>query len=1190
MTINSAKQERRLYAIAHKAMAEGVGVWMTMRGLPITHKSPDAIVEPSSREIVTSPPSGAPATIGKSERRSLPEFSLPPVEYQARGDRDTFKDFCKTGFYEVDGAVLRNVILRLIKEYRSDDKTARKGLIFSNLLIEGKLDLSRLELPFSIRFRHCQFRSIEARYTQFRTLDISNCVIGTLNATFCEIKGNFRCVATRFLGAVDFGGVVARRVFDMRRSYILPRLSQYRHSENRGKRGNFRFVSDRNVLNLSLGQFDMDVRLTEMVIIGGVSITGSTVLGSIFLNRAKVLSPFEAARNLSHYKKLKNLDFFRRVVGLPPDLAGEWSTQAIHQCTPHEKVFSAVRVRPKPKNKVLALQRQQLEKRLDEYLNEFVDEFLDAAKACAILYIFKTAKQFEICISGRTSHSFEFSREIKRSAISAFRAQELTVRGNIYMRESRLLGTIRLRGVRVEGIFNANALELQGPPENLRMEREPTQTEAQTVAMRDGNLLQVAIPAFYAPFSKVGGDCDLAGAKVVGAIDLSHADIGGTLSFVALDWRPSGSVHSRRFQSDESDKWMSKRLRRDILRAKDIKVGGDLLFARYSTSDFSTGGELYALPKLEASWAIHPQRDGFPRRGYVIDLIGADIQGDFVLSLDHSRNPRFLPASVRAGLDWVSEKPASHKEPNQLLSTPQEIAECEAKFRWDVRLQGQAMTVGRRFAIRGRWVDFKPPVKEPWSGGDIVKIPVEHHPIQRLRSTSRREPFQLDFPWPTKEFSLKEYGVGQPRPKVQNGEPEPLAVKRAPLMTVSLANASVKEFEFERSVWPLTGWLELSGLTYRQLGRFGPLHFFSYVDKNRGQKFFSWEKVFGLSWLQFLALAYITAFNIGAEFYENKPILNTFFEYFGPLYFAQFLLVGVLIFVLPKAVSDIVRDFQLHMFEIRRKPTDRSRSKEYNNVPDLMSPEIMDFFDLQSDLRRPNPDKYVESKGLFPDYVGARRSLPTQPHTVAARALKNQGFSITAMRILRAREFLNIRGTRQLPRYARIALGHVFGHGLDLMRVGALLVVMILASAATTEAMLSYGATFSPTDQKSGTATEIVRPCPQLSETNDQKDRPNGDLTIIWEDSLTKILAHSATRVLPLLDGSSDDCRLVLPKDTDSEGSSATVQPRSAVQDFLLRFYSFLYAAFPSFGWLFSTVLLFGIAARIQAALSTPEY
>ena len=1241
-----------------------VGYWFGQNG-PVCHQSPDAIVEFSYLNYFDYPPIGQKDRNGKL-CKTLPEYYLPTLKTSKMG-RPVFpyKKGKKTEkYYEITGSELSSILKSIISDTHKDANRGQKGIALSNLRVTGVFDLSRLDLPFSLRFRHCYFDAIEARYTKFRTLDLSNCIVGAFSSTFAHYRGNVRIVASTFYGPVDFGGLTADRVFDLRRTYILPSEENYKGTSISGKsHGYLPFIHDRNVLNFSLGNFAMDVRLTEMVVVGGISMTECNVGGSIFLNRSKIVSAYEALRNLCKSHAPPPLH------AAPGDPDLDEVNRLITFRTPHDALMKALQ-REKPPEGSAKEKHKSKQSELKEYQNAFIKEFLHAAEAISVKYILKGRPQLDgllhWCSTQRKEHESYFDAgtigELKRSAISALRGQELFVAKNIYMRDSRFLGAIRVRGLDVGGTINASRLDLLGPAENLRLNREPTQSDAVTIATQSRDLLQIPIPAFYAPFAKIGGEFDLSAARVVGAIHLGKARIGGDFDLVSMDWRPVRSILSKQTDPCPKDK-MANRARRNILLARDIAVGGDLRFARFSTNQPPMDRTENTLPDLEASWAIHEQHDEYPKRGYVIDIIGAKITGDLILTLDYSRNPDFLTFEQT---DWVNFVDGCKAQYRRFQPDTKNKKRHQARFdfserscfprrkddqkletlnRWDVRLQFQSISIGRRLAIRGRWkqVGLKDVCKavssaqealiaatgiqvhlwlpKRWttndSGCNSSGIPSRPDQSQRLLigendvvgaigrndpdENGPEDPFLLESPWPCKTFALKEKFIWEEGS--EHPEETYIYIEKAPRNSVNLVDAKVSEFEFERSVWPQNGWLEIAGLQYSQLGRYGPLHFPTYLSAGREKNAPATAFIRNLPPLAVVIVLYVTQ-----SFLKNPA----YFAVTGLTVFSLYWFI----FLSSKGFWNFLRGTQSH-------------------------PRILHFLNLQADLRRVSPNSYFKNqarahfpggktlKGWWLSQWGPlkwqrpisrlllrgywhpkvnrqekipthEKSIPTQPYTVAARALRNQGFQYAARKVIMARASVANRGTKPLFRSIRSVLGVIFGHGYDLSRVfGILMAIFIIDWAITTyllENKYVFETTPTPFDYSlslNGTSANNCIPGDEIKGCNFDiaksmafEPEASNNRCATGADHSYRLFLYSIEHILPLLEGIESGCKLTENKNASSQTAHQTFEIPDAG-------YPLLYAwhlTSPILGWIMVTVLLAGTAARLQATLAMPEY
>ncbi|KJS25288.1 MAG: hypothetical protein VR75_11645 [Hyphomonadaceae bacterium BRH_c29] len=158
------------------------------------------------------------------------------------------------------------------------------GLKLVGIRIEGDLDLSKLDLPFSVRLVGCWIDgALLMDRTKLVTLDLSGSVISFgASCNFMEAKGALRIRRTVLGGPLDLGGATIHATLDASDCIIVPKFLPP---------SSVAFVGDRNALNLSQARIDKEARLNRVRIYGGLNLRSTNIGGAFFLDDAIVYSP-----------------------------------------------------------------------------------------------------------------------------------------------------------------------------------------------------------------------------------------------------------------------------------------------------------------------------------------------------------------------------------------------------------------------------------------------------------------------------------------------------------------------------------------------------------------------------------------------------------------------------------------------------------------------------------------------------------------------------------------------------------------------------------------------------------------------------------------------------------------------------------------------------------------------------------
>lgn len=152
------------------------------------------------------------------------------------------------------------------------------------LKINGDLDLSKLDIPYSVRLICCWVTgSLILDRSKLSTLDISGSIFENgISASYLSTEGSVRMRRTVSLGPVDFAGLKVGATFDASDAIVVPRYLPSNRTS---------FVGDRSIFNLSLARITKDLRLLRARIYGGINMRGMSSEGCLFMSDIIVRSP-----------------------------------------------------------------------------------------------------------------------------------------------------------------------------------------------------------------------------------------------------------------------------------------------------------------------------------------------------------------------------------------------------------------------------------------------------------------------------------------------------------------------------------------------------------------------------------------------------------------------------------------------------------------------------------------------------------------------------------------------------------------------------------------------------------------------------------------------------------------------------------------------------------------------------------
>jgi hypothetical protein len=166
---------------------------------------------------------------------------------------------------------------------QNDPCDDRVGLHLIGAAIEGDIDLTNLNLPFSIRLIGCSIDgAVRVGRTNLVTLDLSGSVLRGVFGSFVETKGSVRLRRLMSTSVIDFGGAKVSDVFDASDAVVFP-LDDPPPFEA--------FVGDRGIFNLSLSKLSNEARFMRARIYGGLTLKGASIERSLFLDDAVLRAP-----------------------------------------------------------------------------------------------------------------------------------------------------------------------------------------------------------------------------------------------------------------------------------------------------------------------------------------------------------------------------------------------------------------------------------------------------------------------------------------------------------------------------------------------------------------------------------------------------------------------------------------------------------------------------------------------------------------------------------------------------------------------------------------------------------------------------------------------------------------------------------------------------------------------------------
>lgn len=304
---------------------------------------------------------------------------------------------------------------QLAREAAKVASRARRGLQIIGARIEGGIDLTNAQLPFSVRLIGCAISgAVLADRAEFVTLDLSGCALEGVFATFAAAKGSVRMRRMLSTSVVDFGGARVADVFDASDAVVIP-LHRPPKSES--------FVGDRGVFNLSLASIQNEMRFSRARIYGGLTLKGCVIHRSLFMDDAILRAPLAVAERAA-YNLYAGAVFCGKADDLSPGLRAHARAEAQLASEMHPNTLSDAAAR----------------------------------QACEVL------EGFDLATALKDGDDWLLRRllgETLRARTSCLRADGIDVRGSVHARSLRSGGRLRLKYVTLGGGLHLNGARLR---------------------------------------------------------------------------------------------------------------------------------------------------------------------------------------------------------------------------------------------------------------------------------------------------------------------------------------------------------------------------------------------------------------------------------------------------------------------------------------------------------------------------------------------------------------------------------------------------------------------------------------------------------------------------------------------------------------------------------------------------------
>lgn len=378
-----------------------------------------------------------------------------------------------------------------------DHHRSRLGLQLVGAQIDGNIDLTNMDIPFSVRLIGCAIHGyVRVSRATLPTLDLSGSAFKGLYGTFLRANGSVRLRRVLSSGAIDFGGLQVIDVFDACDALVLPLELQPEADAFAGERGAF---------NLSLAAVGNELRLKRARIYGGLTMKSCRVERSIFLDDAILRAPIA-------YLEHVGFNYFRKA-------------EIDVECLP-------LTVRTAARAEV---------KLAKEIHGDPHEPGIEGEEVCERNWRvkFETIEPFELA---KTSSAMlrdqgkgllsRFLAESNSARVSCFRFDGLHVKGSVFARSIKASGRIHGKYAKVDGGVHLDGARLRSPRdvedglEEIGAKLKPEGAVRGRALIRFANRLKKVLDDTLEHAKKLEwvegrDDC---------ALDLRNAHIGGDLS------------------------------------------------------------------------------------------------------------------------------------------------------------------------------------------------------------------------------------------------------------------------------------------------------------------------------------------------------------------------------------------------------------------------------------------------------------------------------------------------------------------------------------------------------------------------------------------------------------------------------------------------------------------------------------
>lgn len=334
------------------------------------------------------------------------------------------------------------------------------------LSIEGDLNLSKIDIPFSIRLICCHISgALVADRAIMVTLDLSGTIIeGGASCNYITCHGALRMRRMVSLAPMSFDGAEIKAAIDAADSIIIPKndLSSL-----------ISYVADRGVLNFHLAKIGKEMRLPRARIYGGINLRGARIEGSLFLSDAIIRSPLGTLEKITFegYRADDNIkdSMILRMVSVHSDGTLAARMHSTHRDNITREIISDKIV---PKNS-------------DNYDNSILNKLI---------------------------------QESQKASYSSILAEGLSVGGNFISRSMKAVGSINLKFVTIKGSLVMTGIRLRGVESVLMPLPEKVEKSSEVLFFEEK---VQKIESDYRRLKKTVYAIDLFEAKIGGSFDLS---------------------------------------------------------------------------------------------------------------------------------------------------------------------------------------------------------------------------------------------------------------------------------------------------------------------------------------------------------------------------------------------------------------------------------------------------------------------------------------------------------------------------------------------------------------------------------------------------------------------------------------------------------------------------------------------